>query len=51
MRRNKAINSSTSVHFSAALKVLLLGNLFTVFRLDITFAREVCHLGIKMKKI
>ena len=39
------------VHFSAALKALVLGNLFKVFRLDITFAREVCHLGIKMKKI
>ena len=40
-----------TVHFSAALKALVLGNLFKVFRLDITFAREVCHLGIKMKKI
>ena len=40
-----------TVHISAALKVLVLGNLFKVFRLDITFAREVCHLGIKMKKI
>ena len=39
------------VHFSAALKALVFGNLFKVFRLDITFAREVCHLGIKMKKI
>ena len=29
----------------------MLDNLFTVFRLDITFAREVCHLRIKMKKI
>ena len=40
-----------TVHFSAALKTFVLGNLFKVFRLDITFAREVCHLGIKMKKI
>ena len=40
-----------TVHFSAALKALALGNLFKLFRLDITFAREVCHLGIKMKKI
>ena len=40
-----------TVHISAALKVLVLGNLFKVFRLDITFAREVSHLGIKMKKI
>ena len=42
-----------TVHFSAALKALVLvGNLFKVFRLDITFARKVvCHLGIKMKKI
>ena len=40
-----------TVHFSAALKALVLGNLFKVFRLDITFAREVCQLGIKMKKI
>ena len=40
-----------TVHFSAALKALVLGNLFKVFRLDITFARDVCHLGIKMKKI
>ena len=40
-----------TVHFSAALKALVLGNLFKVFRLNITFARDVCHLGIKMKKI
>ena len=33
-----------TVHFSAALKVLALGNLFKLFRLDITFAREVCCL-------
>ena len=40
-----------TVYFSAALKGLVIGNLFKFFRLDITFAREVCHLGIKMKKI
>ena len=40
-----------TVHFSAALKALALGNLFKLFRLDITFAREVCRLGIKIKKI
>ena len=40
-----------TVHFSAALKALVLGNLFKVFRLDITFAREAYYLGIKMKKI
>ena len=43
-----------TIHFSAALKALVLGNLFKVFRLDIshiTFAREVCHLGTKTKKI
>ena len=37
-------------HFSAELKALVLCNLFKVFRLAITFAREVCHLGMKMKK-
>ena len=42
-----------TVHFSAALKALVLGNLFKVkvFRLDITFAQEGCHLEIKMKRI
>ena len=40
-----------TVHFSATLKALVLGNLFKLFRLDITLAREVCCLGIKMKKI
>ena len=40
-----------TVHFSAALTALVLGDLFKVFRLDITFAPEVCFLGIKMKKI
>ena len=36
-----------NIHFSAALKAFVLGNLFKLFRLVITFAREVCHLGIK----
>ena len=36
-----------TIHFSAALKALVLGHFF---RIHITFAREVCHLGIKMKK-
>ena len=40
-----------TVHFLAALKALVLGDLFKVFRLDITFAREAYYLGIKMKKI
>ena len=40
-----------AIHFSAAVKALVLGNLFKAFRLDITFALEVGHLGIKMKKI
>ena len=53
LRRNKATNSSTSNRpfFSCTESPLVLGNLFKIFRLDITFAREVCHLGIKMKKI
>ena len=33
------------------MKALVLGNLFKLFGLDITFAREVCRLRIKMKKI
>ena len=33
------------------MKALELGSLFKVLRLDITFGREVYHLGIKMKKI
>ena len=50
LKRNKATNSSTSNHpFSAAMKTLVFGNLFKLFRLAITFAREVYHLGIKMK--
>ena len=53
--RRKLIKPPTpvllTVYFPAALKALVLGNLFKVFRLDITFAREVCQLGIKMKKI
>ena len=40
-----------TVHFLAAMKPLVFGNLFKLFGLDITFAREVCRLGIKMKKI
>ena len=38
-----------TIHFSAAMKILVFGNLFKLFRLAITFAREVYHLGIKMK--
>ena len=38
-----------TIHFSAARKTLVFGNLFKLFRLAITFAREVYHLGIKMK--
>ena len=50
LKRNKATNSSTSNHpFSAAMKTFVLGNLFKLFRPAITFAREVYHLGIKMK--
>ena len=40
-----------TVHFLATMKALVFGNLFKLFGLDITFAREVCRLGIKMKKI
>ena len=49
MRRNIATNFGRP--FSAAPKALVLGNLFKLFRLEITFAREVRLLGIKMKKI
>ena len=38
-----------TIHFSAAMKTLVFGNLFKFFRLAITFARDVYHLGIKMK--
>ena len=38
------------MHFSAALKILVFGNLFKLFRLAITFALDVYHLGIKIKK-
>ena len=45
--RRKLIKPPTpvllTVYFPAALKALVLGNLFNVCRLDITFAREVCH--------
>ena len=37
-----------TIHFSAAVKTLVFGNLFKLFRLVITFALEVYHLGIKM---
>ena len=49
LRRNKATNSSTSIcpFFSCTESHIVLGNLFKVYRLDITFAREVCHLGKK----
>ena len=40
-----------NIHFSAALKVLVLGNLFKLLRLVTTFSRKVCHLEIKRKKI
>ena len=40
-----------TVHFLAVMKPLVFRNLFKLFGLDITFAREVCRLGIKMKKI
>ena len=52
LRRSKpATTVLLTVHFSATLKALVLGNLFKVFRLDITFTRKVCHLRIKMTKI
>ena len=52
LRRNKATNSSTSNRpFFSCTESLVLSNLFKLVRLDITFAREVCRLGIKMKKI
>ena len=38
------------IQFSATLKALVLGNLFKLYRLVVTISREVCHLGIKMKK-
>ena len=38
-----------TIHFSAAVKTLVFGNLFKLFRLPITFALEVYHLGIKRK--
>ena len=37
-----------TIHFSAAVKTLVFGNLFKLFRLAITFALEVYNLGIKM---
>ena len=48
LRRNKATNSSTSNRpFFSCTESLVLGNLFKVFRLDITFAWEVCNRGDK----
>ena len=32
------------------MEILVFGNLFKLFRLVNTLAREVCYLGIKMKK-
>ena len=37
------------LYFEGLMKTLVFGNLFKPFRLAITFAREVYHLGIKMK--
>ena len=53
LRRNKANNSSTSNRpfFSCTESHIVLGNLFKLFRIDTTFALEVCRLGIKIKKI
>ena len=39
------------LYFEGLMKTLVIGNLFKPFRLAITFAREVYHLGIKMKTI
>ena len=41
LKRNKATNFSLLliIHFSAAMKTLVFGNLFTLLRLPITFAR------------
>ena len=51
VRRNKATNSSTSNHpFFSFNENLVFANLFKLFRVARTFAREVCPLGIKMKK-
>ena len=38
-----------TIHFSVAMKTLVFGNLFKLFRLAITFARQVYRLGITMK--
>ena len=32
------------------MKIIVFGNLFKLFRLAITFAREVCHSGDKDEK-
>ena len=51
LERNIAKNSSTSNHpFFSCTETPVFGNLLKLFRLDIKFAWEVCHLGIKMKK-
>ena len=44
LKRNKATNFSLLliIHFSAAMKTLVFGNLFTLLRLPITFARAIC---------
>ena len=50
MKKNKAPTPELlTIHFSAAMKTLVFGNLFKLFRLAITFAPEVYHVGIKMK--
>ena len=46
LRRNRATNSTTSnLHFPAAMKTLVFGNLSKLFRFTITFPRVVCHWG------
>jgi len=51
LRRNKAKNSSTSKHpFFSCNESPCTRQFIQAFRLVNTFAREVCHLGIKMKK-
>ena len=54
LRRHKATNSSTSnrpFFRGTESPCPCIGNLFRLFRLDIEFAREVCYLETKMKKI
>ena len=46
LKRNKATNSSTSNHpFFSCNELFIFGNLFTLLRLTITFARAVCCWG------